>query len=154
MYPSPAWAAASPLLQPGCFSSTVLPLALPLVPSRVDSPRYVHNQNWDAAQHVAEAHDPGSVADVLVGQAHCAFEQKEFQRAEAFLLRAQRPELAIKYYKVATVSSSITAFFRTQFGWRRTEICLPALPVSLVVKEKPFVFEAQKFYLNMSQNLQ
>ncbi|NWI06050.1 IF172 protein, partial [Tichodroma muraria] len=62
---------------------------------------FVHNQNWDAAQRVAEAHDPDSVADVLVGQAQFAFEQREFQKAEAFLLRAQRPELAIKYYKEA-----------------------------------------------------
>uniref|UniRef100_A0A674II76 Intraflagellar transport 172 n=1 Tax=Terrapene triunguis TaxID=2587831 RepID=A0A674II76_9SAUR len=62
---------------------------------------FVHNQNWDAAQRVAEAHDPDSVADVLVGQARFAFEQKEFQKAEAFLLRAQRPELAVKYYKEA-----------------------------------------------------
>ncbi|XP_055666694.1 intraflagellar transport protein 172 homolog isoform X1 [Falco peregrinus] len=62
---------------------------------------FVHNQNWDAAQRVAEAHDPDSVADVLVGQARFAFEQREFQKAEAFLLRAERPELAIKYYKEA-----------------------------------------------------
>nr|XP_042696068.1 intraflagellar transport protein 172 homolog isoform X3 [Chrysemys picta bellii] len=62
---------------------------------------FVHNQNWDAAQRVAEAHDPDSVANVLVGQARFAFEQKEFQKGEAFLLRAQRPELAVKYYKEA-----------------------------------------------------
>ena len=62
--------------------------------------RYVHNQDWDSAQRVAEEHDPDSVADVLVGQARFAFEEKEFQKAESFLLRAQRPELAIKYYKV------------------------------------------------------
>jgi hypothetical protein len=49
---------------------------------------------------VAEANDPDSVSDVLVGQAKFCFEQKDFQKAEAFLLRAQRPELAIKYYKV------------------------------------------------------
>ncbi|KFO82193.1 Intraflagellar transport protein 172, partial [Cuculus canorus] len=60
---------------------------------------FLYNQNWDAAQRVAEAHDPDSVAYVLVGQARVAFEQREFQKAEAFLLRAQRPELAIKYYK-------------------------------------------------------
>ncbi|XP_037749516.1 LOW QUALITY PROTEIN: intraflagellar transport protein 172 homolog [Chelonia mydas] len=66
---------------------------------------FVHNQNWDAAQRVAEAHDPDSVADVLVGQARFAFEQKEFQKAEAFLLRAQRPELAVKYYKEASMWS-------------------------------------------------
>uniref|UniRef100_A0A8C8SJG0 Intraflagellar transport protein 172 homolog n=1 Tax=Pelusios castaneus TaxID=367368 RepID=A0A8C8SJG0_9SAUR len=68
---------------------------------------FVHNQNWDAAQRVAEAHDPDSVADVLVGQARFAFEQKEFQKAEAFLLRAQRPELAVKYYK-APLSSCLS----------------------------------------------
>ncbi|KAM6123262.1 intraflagellar transport protein 172 homolog [Pterocles gutturalis] len=62
---------------------------------------FVQNQNWDAAQRVAEAHDPDSVADVLVGQARFAFGQREFQKAEAFLLRAQRPELAVKYYKEA-----------------------------------------------------
>lgn len=83
---------------------------MPLVTSCVDSPRFVHNQNWDAAQRVAEAHDPDSVADVLVGQARFAFEQREFQKAEAFLLRAQRPELAIKFYKVSVVCSNIMAF--------------------------------------------
>ncbi len=65
--------------------------------------RYVHNQDWDSAQRVAEEYDRDSVADVLVGQARFAFEEKEFQKAESFLLRAQRPELAIKYYRVRTV---------------------------------------------------
>ncbi|KAK3767076.1 hypothetical protein RRG08_017951 [Elysia crispata] len=60
---------------------------------------YVHNQDWDSAQRVAEAHDADSVADVLVGQARFAFEEKDFTRAESYLLRAQRPELAIKFYK-------------------------------------------------------
>ena len=64
--------------------------------------RYVHNQDWDSAQRVAEAHDADSVADVLVGQARFAFEEKDFTRAESYLLRAQRPELAIKFYKVCT----------------------------------------------------
>jgi intraflagellar transport protein 172 len=36
---------------------------------------------------------------VLVGQAKLAFDEKNYQKAEAFLLRAQRPELAIKLYK-------------------------------------------------------
>ena len=29
---------------------------------------YVHCQDWDSAQRIAEAHDPASVPDVLVGQ--------------------------------------------------------------------------------------
>lgn len=41
---------------------------------------YVHSQNWEAAQKVAEEHDPDSVADVLVGQARHAFEAREFQK--------------------------------------------------------------------------
>lgn len=62
--------------------------------------RYLHIQDWTGAQRVAEAHDPESVADVLVEQAKNCLEQKDFQKAEAFLLRAQRPELAVKYYRV------------------------------------------------------
>lgn len=30
------------------------------------------------------------------------FDKKEFQKAETFLLRAQRPELAVRYYKVSS----------------------------------------------------
>lgn len=63
--------------------------------------RYVHNQDWGSAQRVAESHDPDSVSDVLVGQARYAFEEKEFAKAESFLLRAKRPELAIKFYRVS-----------------------------------------------------
>ncbi|KAM7445695.1 hypothetical protein ABFA07_005947 [Porites harrisoni] len=62
---------------------------------------YVHNQDWDSAQRVAEENDPDSVTDVLVGQARVAFDKKEFQKAETFLLRAQRPELSARYYKEA-----------------------------------------------------
>lgn len=38
------------------------------------------------------------VLDAL--QARSAFERKDFQKAETFLLRAERPELAAKFYKV------------------------------------------------------
>ncbi|KAH0622981.1 hypothetical protein JD844_025935 [Phrynosoma platyrhinos] len=64
---------------------------------------YAHTQNWGAAQRVAEAHDPDSVVIVLVGQADAAFKQKEFQKAEALLLRAQRLDLAVKHYKEAAM---------------------------------------------------
>ena len=76
----------------------------------------MHNQDWDAAQRVAEEHDPDSVADVLVGQARFAFEEKEFQKAESFLLRAQRPELAIKYYKVGLACRMCTSMERGGSG--------------------------------------
>jgi hypothetical protein len=38
--------------------------------------------------------------DVLIGQAKLAFDEKNYQKAESFLLRAHRPELAVKLYKV------------------------------------------------------
>ncbi|XP_066969064.1 intraflagellar transport protein 172 homolog [Macrobrachium rosenbergii] len=60
---------------------------------------YVHAQDWESAQRVAEAHDPDSVGDVLVGQAKVAFSERDYPRAEALLLRAQRPELAVKFYR-------------------------------------------------------
>jgi len=72
----------------------------------VNCSRYVHNKDWASAQRVAEGHDPDTVAEILVGQAKFCFEQNEFQKAEAFLLRAQRPELAVKYYKVAIGNGS------------------------------------------------
>ena len=74
--------------------------------------RYVHNQDWDSAQRIAEAHDPDSVADVLVGQARFAFEEKEFSRAETYLLRAQRPELAVKYYRVISFLDFLELMFQ------------------------------------------
>lgn len=62
--------------------------------------RYVHNQDWNSAQRIAEQFDPESVGDILVGQARVAFEEKDYTRAESFLLRAQRPEIAVKFYRV------------------------------------------------------
>lgn len=62
--------------------------------------RYIHNQDWDNAARVAELHDPDSVSDVLVGQAKYAFSQNNLQRFESLLLRAHKPDLIVKQYKV------------------------------------------------------
>ena len=62
---------------------------------------YVHNQDWEAAQRVAEAHDQDSVGEVLIGQAKVAFEAGDWSKFESLLLRAQRPELAVKQYRDA-----------------------------------------------------
>ena len=48
---------------------------------------FVHNQDWDSAQRVAEQHDEDSVADVLVGQAKVAFEAGDLQKFEGLLLQ-------------------------------------------------------------------
>ena len=37
---------------------------------------YVHNEEWDSAQRVANNHDPDSINDVLIAQARVTFERK------------------------------------------------------------------------------
>jgi len=63
---------------------------------------YVHAQDWEAATRVAEeAGDEGAVSEVLVGQAKVAFEAGDLSKFEGLLLRAQRPELAVRGYRDA-----------------------------------------------------
>ncbi|ELV13731.1 Intraflagellar transport protein 172 like protein [Tupaia chinensis] len=93
---------------------------------------FVHNQDWEAAQRVAEAHDPDSVAEVLVGQARVALEEKDFQKAEALLLRAQRPGLALNYYKEAGLWSDAL------------RICKDYMPGQLEALQEEYEREATK----------
>lgn len=67
----------------------------------VNRSRYIHNKDWASAQRVAEGHFPDCMPAVLVAQAEFCFEQRDFQRAEGLLLRADKPRLAVVYYKVA-----------------------------------------------------
>lgn len=62
---------------------------------------YVTCHDWESAQRVAEQYDKDSLPDVLVVQARSAFDNKDYQKAESYLLRAQRPELVVKHYKEA-----------------------------------------------------
>ncbi|XP_038160069.1 intraflagellar transport protein 172 homolog [Cyprinodon tularosa] len=93
---------------------------------------YSHNKDWANAQRVAESHDPESVSEVLVDQAKFCFEQKDFQKAEAFLLRAQRPELAVKLYKDAAMWSDAM------------RICKEYLPSKLSVLQEEYERENSK----------
>ncbi|KAJ3030518.1 hypothetical protein HK097_005620, partial [Rhizophlyctis rosea] len=60
---------------------------------------YIHNEDWEEALRVAEGYEPESVGEVLIGRAKVCFERNDFPKGESLLLRAQRPELAIKFYK-------------------------------------------------------
>lgn len=60
---------------------------------------YVHNQDWASASRVAKEHDPESLNDILLGQARIAFGKRDFAQAEALLLRAHRPDMAVRVYK-------------------------------------------------------
>ncbi|XP_041831040.1 intraflagellar transport protein 172 homolog [Melanotaenia boesemani] len=93
---------------------------------------YVHNKDWANALRVAEGHDPESVSEVLVDQAKFCFEQKDFQKSEAFLLRAQRPELAVKFYKDADMWSDAM------------RICKEYLPNKLAMLQEEYENETSK----------
>lgn len=69
--------------------------------------RYIHNQDWQNAQRVAEEHDTDSLSEVLLGQAKDVFSSKNYPHFESLLLRAQRPELIIKYYQVIRGENSV-----------------------------------------------
>jgi len=62
---------------------------------------YVDAQDWDSAQRVAEQHDQTSTVDILQAQGRLAFVAKNYQQAEAFLLRGGLAEEAIHHYKEA-----------------------------------------------------
>lgn len=74
----------------------------------------MHNRDWDNAQRVAEQYDPSLTTDILIGQAKLAFDEKNYKKAESFLLRAQRSDLAVKLYKVSRLLKSFFKFIPTK----------------------------------------
>ncbi|TMW44725.1 hypothetical protein DOY81_010196 [Sarcophaga bullata] len=60
---------------------------------------YTHAGDWKAALNVAETHLPDAVNEILISQANAALETRNFADYESLLLRAQRPDLIIEYYK-------------------------------------------------------
>jgi len=83
-----------------CFQHCILLTLVKSISLPVICYRYIHNQDWQNAQRVAEEHDPDSLSEVLLGQAKDVFSSKNYPHFESLLLRAQRPELIIKYYQV------------------------------------------------------
>nr|XP_039335977.1 intraflagellar transport protein 172 homolog [Saimiri boliviensis boliviensis] len=72
------------------------------------------------------------VAEVLVGQARRALEEKDFQKAEGLLLRAQRPGLTLNYYKEAGLWSDAL------------RICKDYVPGQLEALQEEYEREATK----------
>ncbi|XP_055005694.1 intraflagellar transport protein 172 homolog [Boleophthalmus pectinirostris] len=93
---------------------------------------YVHTSDWSSAQRVAEAHDPDSVNEVLESQAKACFSDRDFQKAETLLLRAQRPDLTVHLYKEAGMWSDAL------------RICKDYLPNKLSKLQEEFEQEASK----------
>ncbi|KAI6232370.1 Intraflagellar transport protein osm-1 [Aphelenchoides besseyi] len=60
---------------------------------------YIHNQQWEAAERLASAHCPDLLNDVYIGHARSALEAKDHERSESYLLRANRADIILTYYK-------------------------------------------------------
>uniref|UniRef100_A0A915PPW5 Intraflagellar transport protein 172 n=1 Tax=Setaria digitata TaxID=48799 RepID=A0A915PPW5_9BILA len=60
---------------------------------------YIHDQDWKNAERIAKEHNPEALSDVYMRQARTAIDQKDFTCAESCLLRANRPEVILRYYK-------------------------------------------------------
>lgn len=60
---------------------------------------HMHNQDWSAAEKIASEHCQDMLIDVYISQARAALEQKDHQKAEGYLLRANRADIILKYYR-------------------------------------------------------
>ncbi|TKR80418.1 hypothetical protein L596_014494 [Steinernema carpocapsae] len=60
---------------------------------------YIVHYDWDSAERLASQHSPESLPDVYIGQARVAIEQKDFAKAESYLLRANRSDIILRYYR-------------------------------------------------------
>ena len=61
---------------------------------------YIHTQNWDAADAVAQIHCQEGLTQVLVARAAQSVKAQDYATAESLLLRAHEPEAIINHYKV------------------------------------------------------
>nr|CDJ87483.1 intraflagellar transport protein 172 homolog [Haemonchus contortus] len=60
---------------------------------------YVHDGDWRNAEQIAIDHSPESLPDVFIAEARKALEEEDTARAESCLLRANRPDIILKYYQ-------------------------------------------------------
>ena len=72
---------------------------------------YIHTQDWDAAESVAQNHCQEGLTQVLVARAAKSVEAQDYATAESLLLRAHKPEAIINHYKVnfAILSYNLSA---------------------------------------------
>ena len=60
---------------------------------------YMQNQDWDAAERIAEEHCKDVLEDVYIAQARSAMEKGDHEKVESYLLRANKADLIVKYYR-------------------------------------------------------
>ncbi|CAL2048973.1 unnamed protein product [Caenorhabditis brenneri] len=59
---------------------------------------FIRDGDWAAAEKIAQEHCTNLLPEVYTGQARRAIEEGDNMRAETFLLRANKPEIIMKYF--------------------------------------------------------
>lgn len=59
---------------------------------------FIRDNDWAAAERIAKEHAANLLPDVYTGQARRAIEEGDHIRAETFLLRANKPEIILRYF--------------------------------------------------------
>uniref|UniRef100_A0A0N4ZD27 WD_REPEATS_REGION domain-containing protein n=1 Tax=Parastrongyloides trichosuri TaxID=131310 RepID=A0A0N4ZD27_PARTI len=60
---------------------------------------FINNQMWDEAEVIAREHAKDTLNEIYIGQATLAVRNKDYPKAETYLLRADKPEIILNYYK-------------------------------------------------------
>lgn len=60
---------------------------------------YTHSRDWRSAIRIAEQHLPDAINEVLMSQAGDALESRNYVEYEALLIRAERTDIILQYYK-------------------------------------------------------
>ncbi|CAI5455003.1 unnamed protein product [Caenorhabditis angaria] len=62
---------------------------------------FIEDKDWSAAYNIAKDHAPNMLPDVYTGKARKALEEGDHVRGESFLLRANKPDIILRYFKEA-----------------------------------------------------
>ncbi|CAD5229200.1 unnamed protein product [Bursaphelenchus okinawaensis] len=60
---------------------------------------YIHNHEWKEAERIARQYVPEMTDEVYINHARVAIEEKDTSNAESYLLRANRADIILKYYR-------------------------------------------------------
>ncbi|CAD5234656.1 unnamed protein product [Bursaphelenchus xylophilus] len=60
---------------------------------------YIHSQEWIEAERLARQYAPEMADEVYINHARAALEEKDTANAESYLLRANRADIILKYYR-------------------------------------------------------
>lgn len=71
---------------------------------------------------MANAYDPSSIADILVGQGTSSFKQKDYANAESLFLQAQRPLLVVQLYKEQNMWKDALRFTKDYLPQKLSEL--------------------------------